>query len=162
MAPKKGSTCIRSTTEDRLKHYSKPDPVTGCWVWVGSTVHGGYGQTTMGDGKPMKAHRVSYLTFVGPIADGLMVCHKCDNPPCVNPDHLFLGTAKDNQRDSIRKDRNARGSRHWASRLTEADVAIIREHISAGASDAWIANRFDVVPGTIHHIRHGNSWKHIQ
>lgn len=154
-------TCIRSSTKDRLEHYSTPEPNSGCWLWTGSVAGGGYGQTTDGRGKPMKAHRVSYETYVGPIPDGMMVCHKCDTRSCINPAHLFLGTARDNQQDAIAKGRNTRGSRHWASKLTEDKVSEVRRLITAGLSDGEIAERFDVVGGCIHHIRHGNSWKHV-
>ncbi len=74
-----------------------------CWEFDGNISHG-YGRLTV-DGKRVLAHRYSYEKFVGPILEGLMVCHKCDNPPCVNPDHLFLGTQLDNIRDCIAKGR---------------------------------------------------------
>lgn len=153
--------CIRGTTKERLEYYRQIDPETGCWIWTGSVVGGRYGQTTMGDGKPMKAHRVSYLTYVGEIPDGMMVCHKCDNPRCINPEHLFLGSALDNQRDSVVKGRNARGSRQGNSKLTESDVASIRLMIEDGKSDAEISAAYHVVPANIWHIRTGRAWKHV-
>lgn len=87
------------------------EPNTGCWLWTGAVIPvSGYGQMRYGKGTPKKAHRVSYEIFVGPIPDGLYVCHRCDTPLCVNPDHLFLGTAKDNAQDAMRKGRYAHQS----------------------------------------------------
>jgi hypothetical protein len=84
-------------------------PWSGCWLWTGSTMaNGGYGKITyhQGDQKQMGAHRVSWLLHKGPIPEGLWVLHRCDVPACVNPEHLFLGTAKENIEDCIRKGRN--------------------------------------------------------
>jgi hypothetical protein len=161
MAPRKGGTCIRGSAEDRLNHYHRKDPETGCWVWTGSIFQGrGYGQASK-NGRVTQAHRLSYETFVGEIPPGMCVCHKCDNRPCINPEHLFLGTAKDNQHDAIAKGRNTRGSQHWAAKLTESNVVEIFALIDAGISDPDIAKRYGVIAANIHHIRHRNSWKHV-
>ena len=78
---------------------------SGCWVWVGNRIPQGYGTIGVG-GKPVRAHRYSWELHNGPIPDGLFVLHRCDNPPCVRPDHLFLGTALDNSRDCVDKGRH--------------------------------------------------------
>jgi hypothetical protein len=89
---------------------SIPEPNSGCWIWLGSGRT--YGQTNWHETMPLYgealAHRWSYRAFLGPIPKGMFVCHRCDTPPCVNPDHLFIGTAGDNARDMVRKGRHAR------------------------------------------------------
>jgi len=77
----------------------------GCWIWEGIKGRGGYGKTFK-DGKTMSAHRLSYEIFKGPIPDGLLICHSCDNPKCVNPSHLWAGTHQENTDDMMRKKRN--------------------------------------------------------
>lgn len=83
-----------------------------CWIWRGWKTTGGYGQLTLPGDQKVMAHRFSYELHFGPIADGLFACHRCDNPSCVNPAHLFLGTHLENMRDMIAKGRNVVGSRH--------------------------------------------------
>lgn len=78
----------------------------GCWNYIGCTNSTGYGHIRK-NGKVQKAHRVSFEYFIGPIPDGLFICHKCDNPACVNPDHLYAGTQKDNVRDMFSRGRAA-------------------------------------------------------
>ncbi len=81
-----------------------PEPNSGCWLWTAYVDRDGYGNITI-NRKPTPAHRASWELFKGTIPKGLLVCHKCDTPACVNPDHLFLGTHKDNIRDSFAKGR---------------------------------------------------------
>lgn len=98
----------------------------GCWLWQGSISKAGYG-TLSYHGKVSYAHRLSYIFVNGPIPDGLHVLHKCDNPPCCNPDHLFLGTHLDNIADMKSKLRCAYGEKSATAKLTELQVAEIRE-----------------------------------
>lgn len=84
---------------------------SGCWEFLGATNNKGYGVMSIGKRPTFLAHCVAYTVCFGPIPDGLCVCHKCDHPPCVNPDHLFLGTHLDNMRDAIAKGRKAQRKR---------------------------------------------------
>lgn len=93
----------------------------GCWVWTAGTDQDGYGKFAIGLGGQnqihTRAHRFAYEVFIGPIPDGMVVCHSCDNPPCANPDHLWLGTPIDNNADKVAKDRQAKV---WGLPLTRA------------------------------------------
>lgn len=95
----------RSLFERFLDHVGPEDPDTGCWPWVGSLSGGGYGQIRNGD-RMQQVHRAGWELKHGPIPEGMFVCHRCDNPRCVRPDHLFLGTHSDNMRDMVTKGRN--------------------------------------------------------
>ena len=102
---------VKNPLRERFMKKWTLEPDSGCWLWTGSRRRHGYGRMYSLDRKGLSAHRVSWELFRGPIPDGLDVLHKCDNPPCVNPDHLFVGTMQDNMDDMVRKGRQARGSR---------------------------------------------------
>jgi hypothetical protein len=88
---------------------------SGCWEWTGCRAPYGYGDFYV-NGKTIRAHRYSYQVFVGPLKKGMFICHKCDNPPCVNPDHLFQGTHTENVRDSLKKGRH-RSGKHYPQEM---------------------------------------------
>lgn len=94
----------RISVAERLEKYRRVDPITGCWEWTKSRGEKGYGQIWVVD-KFVRVPRAAYELYIGPIPDGLNVCHKCDNPPCFNPDHLFAGTQSDNIKDCVEKGR---------------------------------------------------------
>lgn len=136
----------------------------GCWEWQGQRNHSGYGVFYL-VGKYVGAHRVSYGLFVAPIPDGMMVCHHCDNPPCVNPAHLFVGTAKDNTQDMIQKGRGqwnmvgVLGERHRSARLTEVEVASVRRRWADGETMSAMAREKGVHISTISRVVREHTWR---
>jgi hypothetical protein len=132
-----------------------------CWTWVGSTTSAGYGSLGTGGrhGPNVYAHRYSWEAHNGPLPPGVEVCHRCDNPACVNPGHLFLGTHADNMRDAWEKRRLSEGERHVSSKLTQAGVALIRSLYAAGGVTQYtLAELFRVSRGCIEHVVHRSTW----
>lgn len=143
------------TPEQRFLNYvpNRPEHTDDdCWPWTGSLDYRGYGAFTM-NGQAMKAHRASYLLFKGPIEKGLVVMHSCDNPSCVRPLHLSLGTHKDNMADMVKKGRSSklRGDASPATKLTEADRVLIRAIMERGWLTAEeLADRLKVCTASIY------------
>jgi hypothetical protein len=134
-----------------------------CWEWTGSRLPFGYGQIVARYGHPsIKTHRFAYELANGPIPDGLKVLHRCDNPPCCNPAHLFLGTLLDNRRDCLAKGREARGECHPHSRLRESDVRRMRQQCKDEHQTArQLAEKYGVSKSTVSKVLSRRSWKHI-
>ncbi len=133
-----------------------------CWVWSASKAGKGYGQIKIPKTrKQVYAHRLSYMIHKGEITEGLDVCHTCDNPSCVRPSHLFLGTREDNLQDMKSKDRHLKGSRNNQSKLTDEKVRQIHKMNLSGLSQMKIAKSFNVSQGTIWKILKGLRWEHI-
>lgn len=128
-----------------------------CWEWQASKGSKGYGQLTI-SGRPYGAHRVSYTIHHGEIPEGLFVCHACDNPGCVNPHHLFLGTPMENVQDKISKGREAWGERSGTAKLTEAEVVTIRRRYALGVPLKDLAAQFKVGVDALRDIVYGQSW----
>lgn len=135
-----------------------------CWVWTGTLNAYGYGRLLApgAGGGPLAAHRVSWEMHNGEIGDGLFVCHRCDNPACVNPAHLFLGTAAENSADMASKKRATRGEAVNTAKLTVQDVAEIRALYASGkpprGTQRALATRFGVNRGTILRVVAGETW----
>jgi hypothetical protein len=165
--------------KQRFLAQTKVDPETGCWNWTGS--RSSKDPNAVGRFKVKKnfktkqwiAPRWAAKYLAGWGIAGLCVCHVCDNPPCVNPDHLFLGTREMNMADMVRKGRGkgspwyhnkrtgVKGSQHGRAKLTEADIPVIRELLARGILLKDIAPLFNVSPETIGDIKHGRHWTHV-
>lgn len=147
---------VETPTRDAFDEAWVPEPNSGCWIWLRGQNGMGYGtfKTTKGrkDRRSVLAHRFSYERAHGPIPAGLDVLHRCDNPICVNPDHLFAGTAADNLQDMARKGRNN------GQKLSPADVLAIRKdprNLKAVAADYGVSFHL------ISKIRHRKAWSHL-
>lgn len=154
---------IKTLAEFAERFWSRVDRTPGlgpkgeCWLWTGAHTGAGYGNIKW-KGRNIQAQRVAWLLTHGSLPEGLEVCHSCDNPPCVRPDHLFLGTRKQNAQDAVAKGRSTRGERNGHARLTVEAVATIR-----GAPERVIcrelAVRFGVTESAVWQARYGKTWR---
>ena len=153
-----------STAKNRF--YSKvrlPSREDGCMEWAGSLINkDGYGGFHAINGKYMSTHRYSYILHHGEIPKNICVLHKCDNPICVRPDHLFLGTQVENIIDRISKGRTAKGVSKIASKLDDEKVREIRNLIEKGLPLIDIAKTFNVSDTTVYNIKINKIWKHVK
>ncbi len=150
-----------NTLEDVWKYINKK--YEDCWIWKGSISSDGYGRIVINH-KIYRTHRLIYEMTIGKIPDGLLVCHSCDNPLCCNPEHLFLGTYKENTQDMISKGRKylMNGELNNFSKLTEKEVIMIREIYSNGKYfQRELGEMFGVSKSAIYNIIHKITWKHI-
>ena len=158
-------------TEDFIKRFCSKFKQGGeeeCWEWEAGKNNYGYGCIQKGC-RALKAHRVSYELFVGPIPEGLIVRHKCDNPGCVNPHHLEVGTDADNVRDKVERGRQAKGGEHGRARLCEPEVALIKKFFARhppvtgwnGGQCNFLARWFGVAVQTVSDIHAQKRWAHI-
>ena len=160
--------------KSRLLSKTIIDPITGCWNWMGGIRSCGYGGIKIAN-KTYLTHRISYQVHIGDIADGMFVCHKCDNPSCINPEHLFLGDNYINILDASIKNRLATGSKNGAhthkekvrkgsmigtAKLTENQVLEIRSMYKI-IPQKQLAKNYGVSRGTIQNIHEGRNWKHV-
>lgn len=135
----------------------------GCWIWQGKIYNTGYGCIWI-DGKDYTVHRTVGALVYGPLTEDDFVCHVCDKPPCCNPDHLFIGTQKDNIQDCVRKKRHrpsfCRGEDAGPSKLTWAEVESIRYQYDKGLkTQIELAEEFGVIQPTISQICRRVTWK---
>jgi hypothetical protein len=148
-----------SSPEEAFEARVKPNP-TGCLEWTGAKIKDGYGMIKVG-GVSTLAHRFSYERHVSAIPSDRKVLHTCDNPSCVNPDHLFLGTDQDNVDDMFAKGRGrkASGEAHGRTKLTETDVLAIK---SDPRKYRDIATAFGIGKSTVGYIKSGKNWPHVR
>lgn len=158
------------TQELQRRFWQKVDLTGDCWIWTGVTNRQGYGQFWDPQRRTMGlAHRFAYETYVGDLRHhrhqagpvGQVVCHRCDNPSCVRPAHLFVGTQRDNVRDAVAKGRlnDRAGSRNPRARLTPEDVAAIRAYATGRYGErSEIARRWGISTGYVSKILQGSAW----
>jgi hypothetical protein len=163
------------TESDKKRFWSKISKAGDCWLWQAGRFGSGYGMFKV-QGKNLGAHRVAYELQRGPIPDGRLVLHRCDNPACCNPGHLFLGTHADNTADKCAKNRQAKGpthgsqtkpgttvnlcgEQHGRAKLTLAQVTEIRRLHAAGTTQRALSARFGVVLSAINKIVLLKAWK---
>lgn len=150
---------------DRFMSYVMPEPNTGCWFWTGAVI--GKGRKAHGvsyaNGKRILAHRLSFIIHKDQIPEGLIICHHCDNPRCVNPDHLYAGTDQQNAMDKVRRGRNRNpvGEKHGRAVYTEDIVTKALEMRLQGHTNVFIAKTLSIHERAITDFAAKKSWAHI-
>lgn len=158
------------STKERFDRWWKEDPETGCWLWQGKLLSTGYGQFNLDGTRPVLSHRAAWILHKGEIPENpnsayktYYMCHKCDNPQCVNPDHLFLGDQQSNMDDKMGKGRHgygiSQGANHGNAKVTEDDVRTIR---ASSDSLTVLAKRYGIAKSTMAAIRKRETWKHVE
>lgn len=148
---------------DKFMEMFIPEPMSGCWIWLGHL--GPYGLFRMDGRLAIGAHRASWILHNGEIPKDKIVCHRCDNPACVNPSHLFIGTAAENVADRHQKGRSRSlfesGERHRNSKLSDSDVREIKRLLACGRPQKEIAFAFGVSASNISQINRGFSRRNL-
>jgi len=145
-----------SKLHDRILANCIPEPNTGCWLWLGADVADGYGQVRV-EGPKVRVHRAMYIACHGPVSPDLVVRHRCDVTACCNPQHLTIGTQKENVADCIKRGRRA-DSRGRGSKLTAEDVLAIRDDRRVYR---LIAEDYGIVKNTVQAIKARRIWSHL-
>ena len=145
------------------RFWSKVNKTESCWLWTAGCKSDGYGSMSPVSYTTISSHRASWIMHHGAIPAGMSVLHKCDNPACVNPEHLFLGTQADNMKDCAVKGRcnKPSGEDHYGSKLTSAKVLAIRKALARGETQQSLAEYYGVVQRTISDIKRGKKWKSV-
>lgn len=154
----------------KIKSVRKPQPILerlmskiryteSCWIWEG-TKYKGYGCIQI-KGKHCRPHRLLFEHFKGEIPKGMSLCHFCDNPSCVNPDHLWIGTTQDNSNDMIKKGRSLKGTKNHKCIIDDDKALYIRFLCDNGYSVLSISKYFDISRGAIYAIKYRKNWKHL-
>lgn len=158
-----GNRCRSRPLIDRFFEGVGKKTPEGCILWGRSLKAGWHGQ--IGKGKRgrgmLVASRVSFEIFIGPIPEGMSVLHRCDNPACINPVHLFLGTQKDNMQDMWSKGRGSLGEKHYLAKITADDVRAIRRRADEGEEQKSLAKEFNISKANVCLIVSRSRWKHV-
>jgi len=150
---------------DRFLAKAETSEENNCWFWCGSKDRNGYGQFKI-QRKQIKAHRIAFFLYFKKDPYNGLVCHHCDNPSCINPTHLFEGTARDNMRDMVTKGRckppKLKGEKVGSARLTSQNVQLLRKLYTDGVPRKKIAQKFGISIGHVCNIAQRKKWKHVQ
>jgi predicted XRE-type DNA-binding protein len=152
---------VYNNIDDRIKNYVRK--TRSCWIWIGYKNELGYGRITIGHGKQVKAHRFIYEQTYGKIPDGMNALHKCDNPSCVNPRHIYLGTQKDNVRDMMKRKRGGYkvfcGESHWNRKLDMEKVELIKKLWQEGELfQREIGEKVGISQQVVSKVINGKAW----
>lgn len=145
-------------TIDAIKHKSTINE-NGCWMWNGAKSGNGYAQLWLSGRRVELAHRASFNIVNGPIGEGMCICHSCDTPSCVNPEHLFQGTIQDNLKDRDSKQRQAKHEKNGNAKLNKEQVSQVRLLFLNGIKQNKIAIKFGVTHQQISHIVNKKNWR---
>lgn len=147
--------------KDRFYSKFKINEDNGCWEWMATKFPNGYGCFKL-NRKSVGAHRVSYEIHNGKINKNMVICHHCDNPSCVNPEHLFVGTQKENLLDRKLKGRSVEGNKNGRCKLSDKDILAIKRLLAEKIDQRDIAKSYGVAQTTISAINLNKSWSHIK
>lgn len=150
---------MADTLESKFNRSFRVTP--SCWIWLGNIDSKGYARILL-NGAQYRASRFSYNLYIGTVPSRLLVRHRCDNPKCVNPEHLLLGTPQDNSNDMVSRDRQSRGDSHPKSKVNEKDVLEIRQLPKYGLPLRTIANMYGITISTAGRIINKKTWAHIR
>lgn len=158
-------TCGQCKPTDKERFLERVEKTLSCWLWKGKLTKSKYGRFMLRGNPNMRAHRASYILFKGEIPDGLFVCHTCDNPSCVNPDHLFIGTPKDNTQDALTKGRMVGPvgelNKGLGRKLCEKDVINIRKIKNEGYPSWKILEEYQISRALLCLIMNNKLWKNV-
>ena len=144
---------------DRIEAKFERVPEGGCWVWTGGLAKAGYGVVWL-EGTYRNAHRAIYEILIGPVPEGKFLCHTCDNRCCVNPNHLYIGSAQTNKNDMANRGRMAVGTSLPQAKLCDEDIPTIRA-LEGKEHRCSVAERYKVSPRAIVHIWKRATWRHV-
>jgi hypothetical protein len=144
---------------DKFTESYSVNVISGCWEWTKKLHKYGYGLLAPNGSKWVTAHRVSWILFRGQITLGMFICHKCDNPRCVNPEHLFEGTHQDNMDDAANKGRMSHGVNRWNASFDEIQIQEIKLLRERGETHQAIADRLGASRRTVSHVLHGDTYR---
>lgn len=150
--------------EERFHKSYVPEPNTGCWLWLYGGFKAGYGEFHVNlERQNAYAHRYSYEIHKGEIPKGMVVRHQCDQPACVNPDHLILGTKKQNSEDMVRRRRSRAGMNNPKAKINDSIVIAIKEmYLNGGVTQYDVAEKFSIDQAMVSRILNGKAWKTAQ